>query len=109
MADAGWWISYKGKDITTVCNHFLHGVDLQKLQRDQWRQQEKKQVQKDRAEVKTYLNKELEKECQGKKTASKQVPKVTLCGSKEDCLMRFEGPVIDIRTGDASSDTDLPF
>ena len=106
VTDAGWWISYKDKDITTVCNHFLHGVDLQKLQRDQWRKQEKKQEQKDSAEVRAYLKRELEV---GRKVDSKQVSKVTLRRSMGDGLVRFEGLAIDTRTGEVSCDPDLPF
>ena len=34
MTDAGWWISYKDKDIDTVSKHFLDGIDLNKIQRD---------------------------------------------------------------------------
>ena len=43
LTDAGWWISYKDQDISTVLKHFTDGVDLNKLHRDEWLQKEKKQ------------------------------------------------------------------
>lgn len=112
MTDAGWWISYKDKDITTVCNHFLHGVDLQKIQRDQWRMKEKKQEQKESSEVRSYLKKELQKELQ-KETVRKGITKldatVIQSVSGKDGLMRFASQSIDRKTGEVSRDPDVPF
>ena len=109
ITDAGWWISYKDKDITTVYNHISEGIDLNKLQREEWEKNQKKKVQKDSTNVKKYLKKELEKEDKGMKIDGKQDGKMTLSGSRDDGLMKWEGPVIDTRTGEVSSDPDLPF
>jgi hypothetical protein len=109
ITDAGWWISYKDKDIITVFNHFSEGIDLNKIQRDEWEKNQKKKELKDSAGVRAYLKKELKKESNGKKIDGKQDDKLTMIGPSDDGLMKWEGPVIDSRTGEVSSDTDLPF
>jgi hypothetical protein len=109
VVDAGWWISYKDKDIITVLNHFSEGIDLNKIQRDEWEKNQKKQVQKDSASVKKYLKKEMEKEDRGMKIDGKQDGCMILSRSTGEGLMKWESPAIDSRTGEVSSDTDLPF
>ena len=106
MTDAGWWISYRDKDITAVCNHLHQGIDLQKIQRDQWRKQEKKQEQKESSEVRAYLKKEMKKEAERKKGSVSGLTKV---GSLDDGLMKWEGPALDTRTGELSRDPNVPF
>jgi hypothetical protein len=103
LTDAGWWISYKDKDINTVYNHLHQGVDLQKIHREEWLKQEKKQEQKDSSEVRSYLKKELAKESSGDTT------KLPLKVSTGEGLMKWEGQAIDTRTGEVSSDSSLPF
>ena len=109
MTDAGWWISYKDKAIDTVFNHFVDGIDLNKIQRDEWEKKQKKHDQKDSAGVRAYLKKELEKESQGKKITIKSDFEVALCGSNGDGLMRWESQAIDTRTGQVCSDSNCPF
>jgi hypothetical protein len=106
LTDAGWWISYKDKDINTVYNHLLQGIDLQKNHRDEWRKQEKRQEQKDSSEVRSYLKKELAKESVDR---NGNVSTLTVKGSNGDGLMKWESPAIDTRTGEVSSDPNLPF
>jgi hypothetical protein len=103
MTDAGWWISYKDKDINTVYNHLHQGVDLQKIHREEWLKQEKKQEQKDSSDVKGYLKKELAKESSG------SISKLPLKVSVGEGLMKWESQAIDTRTGEVSSETNLPF
>lgn len=109
LTDAGWWISYKDKDMGTVSKHFLDGTDLKKIQRDDWLQKEKKQEKKDSAGVKSYLKKELQKESCGRKIAGAQGIKVTLSDSNGDGLMRFESQAVNTRTGETCSDPNCPF
>jgi hypothetical protein len=109
ITDAGWWIAYKDKDITTVYNHFSEGIDLNKLQRDEWEKNQKKQDKKDSASVKKYLKREIDKEDRGTKIDGKQDSKLTLSRSRDDGLMKWESSAIDTRTGEVSSDPDLPF
>ena len=106
MREAGWWISYRDKDITTVYNHLSEGIDLQKIQRDEWRKQEKKQELQESAEARRYLKKELQKEAGGRESA---VSGLTLRNSSDDILMKWEGQALDMRTGEPSRDPDLPF
>jgi hypothetical protein len=103
MTDAGWWISYKDKDINTVYNHLHQGVDLQKTHREAWLKQEKKQEQKDSSEVRAYLKKELVKESSGNSS------KLPLKVSVGEGLMKWESQTIDTRTGKVSCDPNLPF
>ena len=106
MTDAGWWISYRDKDIHTVNNHVHQGIDLQKIQRDQWRNQEKKQERKERSEARAYLKEELKKEAENKHG---NVSSSSLRGSLEEGFMKWESPARDTRTGEVVRDPDLPF
>jgi hypothetical protein len=109
ITDAGWWISYKDKDITTVYNHFKEDIDLNKIQREEWEKNQKKQDKKDSANVKKYLKKEIEKEGRVMKIDGTQDGQMTLSRSRDDGLIRWESPAIDTRTGEVSNDSDLPF
>lgn len=105
VTDAGWWISYREKEFATVCNHLSEGIDLQKIQRDRWRKEEKKQEQNDRAAAMRYLRTEAAQEAergQGPGT-------VTSGRADEGRLLKREGPARDIRTGEISRDPDVPF
>ena len=57
------------------------------------------------ASVKKYLK----KESNGKKFDGKRDGKMTLSGSMDDGLMKWESPAIDTRTGEVSNDPDMPF
>jgi len=108
MSDAGWWIAYRDKDIATVYHHLQEGIDLRKFQKDEWVGKQKRQEQKDRAEVRSFLKKELEKESREKKRGAGQDVAVTgaLHGNH---LVKYVGPAIDCITGKVNDDPDLPF
>lgn len=106
LTDAGWWISYRDKDCATVYHHLLEGVDLRKIEHDEWRRQEKRQEQKERAEARAYLKQELKKEADGGRGSRSVPPTRAVSGNG---LLKWEGPAVDIRTGSVCSDPDLPF
>ena len=106
ITDAGWWISYKDKDINTVYHHVHQGIDLQKIHREEWLKQEKKQEQKDSSDVRAYLKKELAKETGSKKG---NVSTLLVNCSNGEGLMKWESSAIDTLTGKVSTDPDLPF
>ncbi len=109
MADAGWWISYREKELAVVSAHLLQGVDLQKIQKEEWRNREKQQEQKESAATRSYLKKELEKEAKGKSGQSRLSPVPSLTGSRGGELLKWEGAARDMITGELSTDPDLPF
>lgn len=106
MTDAGWWISYRDRDIVTLCNHLREDVDLRKLQLDQWRQQEKRREQRERASTRAYLKKELQEEARSRAAADTAGMTPPLAGGG---LMKWDGPARDTRTGELCRDPDLPF
>ena len=72
---------------------------------DVWASMGHEEEQQERAEVRSYLKKELRKEARGHGR--------DLCpasgGIIRDGVLRFEGPAIDTATGRVNADPDLPF
>ena len=106
ITDAGWWISYRDRDIVTLCNHLREDVDLRKLQLDQWRQQEKSREQRERSSTRAYLKKELQQEERSRNAAGTAGMTPLPAGGG---IMKWESPARDIRTGELCRDPDLPF